>query len=42
MDPDKHIIHIGDWNVVQSTRHDREPHKNAYYKPNSDSAIENP
>ena len=40
-DIDEHVIHIGDWNVVQSTRHDREPNSNTYYKPKSNTAVRN-
>lgn len=41
VDPEEYIIHIGDWNVVQSTRHDRKPNENAYYKQNSNTTIRN-
>ena len=41
VDPEEYIVHIGDWNVVQSTRHDRKPNENTYYKPKSNTAIRN-
>ena len=35
VDPEEHVINIGDWNVIQSTSLDRLPNDHPYYKKNT-------
>ena len=39
IDPEEHVINIGDWNVIQSTTLDRDPNQHPYYKKHSNSKI---